>query len=141
MLSSLLQVAQFVALLAAAVAALRRRGEDGAVLELLGRCREAGLLPDQLPWAGLVRGAADAAVCGLLASGRRPDLDRALAWLTAAERAGLHLDLFSLRSRLLVWVETAAPAAGPAHRDLVRSLAERLGLSPLLSSSTEACPQ
>jgi hypothetical protein len=126
---------------AAAVGALRRRGEDGGVLELLGRCRGAGVLPDQLPWAGLVRDAAAAAVSGLLASGRRSDLDRALAWLTAAERAGLHLDLFSLRSRLLVWLEDVSPGADPAQRDLVRSLAEKLGLSPRPSSSTEACPQ
>jgi hypothetical protein len=124
----------------AAVGALRRQGEDGAALALLGRCREAGMLPDQLPWASAVREAASAAISDCLAAGTRPGLDRALAWLTAAERAGLHLDLFSLRSRLLVWLEGTAPTADPVHRDIVRSLAEKLGLSPLLSSSTEACP-
>ncbi|MBI5241759.1 MAG: DUF3536 domain-containing protein [Elusimicrobia bacterium] len=126
---------------AAAVGALRRRGEDGALLGLLARCRESGVPPDQLPWAALARDEAAAALDDFLDTGARPELDRVLAWLAAAERSGLHLDLFSLRSRLLVWLEDLAPCADAAQRDLVRSLAERLGLSPSLSSSPEACPQ
>jgi hypothetical protein len=122
---------------AAAVGRLRR-GED-KLLELLPRCREAGVLPDQLPWAGLARAAVQGALEDFLASGARPALDRALRGLEAAERVGLHLDLFSLRSRLLVWLDGSAPGAGPAVRDLARALAEKLGLSPSLFSPTEAC--
>ena|GEM_PF-1246778 len=126
---------------AAAIGRLRR-GEDvcgGRLLELLPRCREVGVLPDQLPWADLVRGAVQAALEDFLASGARPDLDQALRWLSAAERVGLHLDLFELRSRTLVWLERPASGTDPAQRDLARALAEKLALSPSLFSSTEAC--
>ncbi|MCX5797696.1 MAG: DUF3536 domain-containing protein [Elusimicrobia bacterium] len=126
---------------AAAIGRLRR-GEDSGdgLLELLPRCREAGVLPDQLPWAALARGAAQAALEDFLASGARPDLDQALRWLSAAERVGLHLDLFALRSRLLVWLGRSVPDADPVVRDLTRALAEKLGLAPSLFTSTEACP-
>ena len=126
---------------AAAVGRLRRgetAGED-ALLELLPRCREAGVPPDQLPWAGLARGAVQGALEAFLATGARPELDRALRWLASAQRAGLRLDLFSLRSRLLVWLEGEAANADAAVRDLARALAEKLGLSPSLFSPTEYC--
>jgi hypothetical protein len=74
-----------------------------------------------------------------LASNARLDLDRALRWLGAAESVGLHLDLFGLRSRLLVWLAGSVSRSDPAQRDLSRALAEKLGLSPSLFSPTEAC--
>jgi hypothetical protein len=128
---------------AAAVGRLRG-GEDcegGALLELLPRCREAGILPDQLPWADLVRAQIQAALGDFLASGAQPVLDQALRWLGAAELVGLHLDLFELRSRLLVWLERSAGDTDPAHRDLARALAEKLGLSTSSFFPSEACPQ
>jgi hypothetical protein len=137
---------------AAAIGRLRR-GEDvrgEGLLELLPRCHEGGILPDQLPWADLVRGAIQAALGDFLAAGpggasdtagARPALDRALRWLSAAEQVGLHLDLFELRSRLLVWLERSAAYAEPAHRDLARALAEKLGLSTTFFSASEACSQ
>ncbi|MDD5628166.1 MAG: DUF3536 domain-containing protein [Elusimicrobia bacterium] len=128
---------------AAAVGRLRRGEDPGGegLLELLPGGREAGVLPDQLPWAALARGAVQAALEDFLASGMRPDLDLALRRFSAAERAGLHLDLFALRSRLLVWLDGPAAGADPAERDLARALAEKLGLSPSLFPPTEACPR
>jgi hypothetical protein len=126
---------------AAAIGRLRS-GEDSSAQGLLGllpRCREAGVLPDQLPWADLARGAVQAALEDFLSSGTQPGSELALRWLSAAENVGLHLDLFKLRSRLLVWLERAAAKAAPARRDLARALAEKLGLSPSLLSSPEAC--
>jgi hypothetical protein len=120
-----------------------RRGEDlegGGLLELLPRCREAGVPPDQLPWAGLARRAVQDALGAFLDSGERADLDQALRWLCVAERVGLRLDLFDLRSRLLVRLERRDAVLSPAARELTRALAEKLGLSPSLLSATEACP-
>jgi hypothetical protein len=120
-----------------------RRGEEPTGDELLGllpRCPDAGMPPDQLPWAGLARRAVQDAFGTFLASGERADLDRALRWLGVAERVGLRLDLFDLRSRLLVRLERRDVVLSPAARELTRALAETLGLSPSLLSATEACP-
>jgi len=124
---------------AAAVGRLRREADGGIrLLELLPRCRDVGVPPDQLPWEGLARAEAAAALERFLAGGSRPDLDLSLRWLAAAERAGLRLDLFELRSRVLLWQERGGAAADAAQRGLLRGLFEKLGLSPLLLAPTEA---
>ncbi|MFA6002570.1 MAG: DUF3536 domain-containing protein [Elusimicrobiota bacterium] len=126
----------------AAAAPALNRGEPAAsdaLLPLLDRCAEHGLRPDLLPWADLARDSARAALERFLSGASRPDLDRALQWMAAAQRTGLSLDMFELRCLTLLWQERlAAAAADPALRSAARVLAERLGLSSALIKETAA---
>ncbi len=127
---------------AKAVSELRLKKSAGdEILERLAECSELEILPDQLPWIGEVRRHLLAILEAVLAQPTPENLSRAARWLSALERAGLHMDIWELQQFFWRWrLSLKERQALPNERETAQALGESLRFSPAVWAEKEGTP-
>ncbi len=111
-------------------AASGRAGEPEGLMAALASCREQGLLPEELPGIGRLRGSL-VALCETAAGAGRPaDISRLARWIEVFEESGLHVPLWDLQDVVWRWRRRVGRGAAPElERETARAVGAKLGLS------------